>query len=38
MKFIFDYDTWQEIFDSIKKSKLRTAITVIGVLWESFYS
>ncbi|MGB5238847.1 MAG: ABC transporter permease [Flavobacteriaceae bacterium] len=36
MKFIFDRNTWQEIFGSIQKNKVRTIITVIGVLWGIF--
>src|SRR5690606_10944042 len=36
LKFIFDRDTWQEIWGSISKNKARTIITVIGVLWGIF--
>lgn len=36
IRFIFDRNTWQEIFGSISKNKTRTVITVIGVLWGIF--
>ena len=36
MRFIFDRNTWQEIFGSISKNKTRTIITIIGVLWGIF--
>jgi len=33
MKFLFDRDTWQEVYDSMSKNKLRTGITMVGVWW-----
>ena len=36
MKVLFQNDTWQEILGSIQKNRIRTIITMIGVLWGIF--
>lgn len=33
MRFLFERDTWQEVFDSLSKNKLRSALTMVGVWW-----
>ncbi|ODS88617.1 MAG: multidrug ABC transporter ATP-binding protein [Chryseobacterium sp. SCN 40-13] len=36
MNIIFKKDTWQEIYHSLQKNKLRTFLTMIGVAWGMF--
>jgi putative ABC transport system permease protein len=33
LKFLIDKDTWQEVFDSFNKNKLRSILTMVGVWW-----
>ncbi|MGB6267501.1 MAG: ABC transporter permease [Olleya sp.] len=33
MMFLFERDTWQEVYDSLSKNKLRSALTMVGVWW-----
>lgn len=32
-KFLLEKDTWQEVFDSLSKNKLRSILTMVGVWW-----
>lgn len=36
MNIIFNIDTWQEIYHSLRNNKLRTFLTMIGVGWGMF--
>ena len=36
MNIVFKKDTWQEIYHALRKNKLRTFLTMIGVAWGMF--
>lgn len=36
MNIVFKKDTWQEIYHALRKNKLRTLLTMIGVAWGMF--
>ena len=36
MNIVFKKDTWEEIYHSLRKNKLRTFLTMIGVAWGMF--
>ena len=33
IKFLFERDTWQEVYDSLSKNRLRSILTMVGVWW-----
>lgn len=36
IKLLFDIDAWSEVYAAIRKNKLRTILTMIGVAWGMF--